>query len=101
MDRNKFDAILEKVMKVRGVKINRENFLNKELSKYFSGELLLTRVEPNENLKSWFAELSKKVNDLDYENSTLAGRKIQQLITALTEVEEFEEFAVFFSLSFV
>ena len=62
-----------------------------ELSKYFSGELLLTRVEKNENLQKWFDELSRKVSELDYENSTLAGRKIQLLINALIEVEEFEE----------
>lgn len=47
MDRNKFDAILEKVMKVRGVKINRENFLNKELSKYFSEDVVKKAVQEN------------------------------------------------------
>lgn len=47
MDRNKFDDILEKIMKVRGVKINRENFLNKELSKYFSGDVVKKAVQEN------------------------------------------------------
>lgn len=47
MDRNKFDAILEKVMKVRGVKIDRENFLNKELSKYFSEDIVKKAVQEN------------------------------------------------------
>lgn len=42
MGKNKFDAILEKVMKIRGVKINRENFLNKELSNYFSEDIDVT-----------------------------------------------------------
>ena len=47
MGKNKFDAILEKVMKIRGVKINRENFLNKELSNYFSEDILKKAVQDN------------------------------------------------------
>ncbi|MCB8564005.1 hypothetical protein [Fusobacterium ulcerans] len=47
MGRNKFDAILEKVMKIRGVKINREDFLKKELSKYFSEDIVKKAVQDN------------------------------------------------------
>lgn len=47
MSRNKFDAILEEIMKVRGVKINRNNFLNKELSKYFSEDVVKNAVQDN------------------------------------------------------
>lgn len=47
MGKNKFDAILEKVMKIRGVKINRENFLNKELSNYFSEDIVKKAVQDN------------------------------------------------------
>ncbi len=47
MDRNKFDAVLEKVMKIRGVKINREDFLKKELSKYFSEDIVKKAVQDN------------------------------------------------------
>lgn len=47
MGKNKFDAILEKVMKIHGVKINRENFLNKELSNYFSEDIVKKAVQDN------------------------------------------------------
>ena len=47
MGKNKFDSILEKVMKIRGVKINRENFLNKELSNYFSEDIVKKAVQDN------------------------------------------------------
>ncbi len=47
MGRNKFDTILEKIMKTRGVKINRNNFLNKELSKYFSGDIVKKAIQDN------------------------------------------------------
>lgn len=47
MGNNKFDAILEKVMKIRGVKINRENFLNRELSNYFSEDIVKKAVQDN------------------------------------------------------
>ncbi|WP_462425830.1 hypothetical protein [Fusobacterium varium] len=47
MGKNKFDAILEKVMKIRGVKINRENFLNRELSNYFSEDIVKKAVQDN------------------------------------------------------
>ena len=47
MSRNKFDTILEKVIKVQGVKINRKDFLNKELSKYFSENIVKKAVQDN------------------------------------------------------
>ena len=94
-----FEFLLKKLFeKLLAYKQKKWDFCKKDasermsdLSKYFSGELHLTRVVPNENLKNWFAELSNKVSELDYENSTLAGRKIQLLIQALVDVEEFEE----------
>jgi WASH complex subunit strumpellin len=42
-------------------------------------------------LEFWFKEISSKITELDYEDSTLAGRKIQQLLIALEEVEEFHQ----------
>ncbi|MDU1911406.1 hypothetical protein [Fusobacterium sp.] len=47
MNRNKFDAILEKIIKVHGVKIDRQNFLNKELSKYFSEDVVKKAIHNN------------------------------------------------------
>jgi WASH complex subunit strumpellin len=62
----------------------------KELSDYFSGERVLQKVK-DEQLQSWFLDISSKIDDIDYHDSTLAGRKIQQLINALEEVEEFHQ----------
>lgn len=63
----------------------------KELAEYFSGEKALTRVAKNESLQKWFGVIAEKVEGLNYADSTLAGRKIQQLITALEEVEQFHQ----------
>lgn len=66
-----------------------------ELSEYFSGEKLLVKVK-DEQLQKWFLDISQKIEELDYHDATLAGRKIQQLITALEEVEEFHQVWLFF-----
>ncbi|XP_077991105.1 WASH complex subunit 5-like [Glandiceps talaboti] len=62
-----------------------------ELSEVYSGSKPLTRVEKNENLQAWFAEMSKQISSLNYDDSTSAGRKIVQLIQALEEVQEFHQ----------
>ncbi|KAK0052092.1 WASH complex subunit strumpellin [Biomphalaria pfeifferi] len=62
-----------------------------ELSEVYSGTKPLTRVEKNDNLQAWFAEMSKQINSLGYDDSTSAGRKIVQLIQALEEVQEFHQ----------
>ena len=59
-----------------------------ELSEYFSGEKALVKVK-DEQLQKWFLDIAQKIEEVDYHDATLAGRKIQQLITALEEVEEF------------
>lgn len=51
-----------------------------ELSDYFSGTRPLTKVQPDENYKKWFLEMKNQINSLTYNDSTYAGRKIQQLI---------------------
>ncbi len=60
-------------------------------AEYFSGDKPLTRVKKNENLQKWFVNISSKIGDLDHNDSTAAGRKIQQLMQALEEVEQFEQ----------
>jgi WASH complex subunit strumpellin len=62
-----------------------------EMSRYFTGELPLTRVKKNESLERWFKDISARIAELDYTDSTSAGRKIQQLIQALEEVEQFHQ----------
>eukprot|EP01113_Clastostelium_recurvatum_P044787 TRINITY_DN759_c0_g1_i3.p1 TRINITY_DN759_c0_g1~~TRINITY_DN759_c0_g1_i3.p1 ORF type:complete len:1198 (+),score=276.33 TRINITY_DN759_c0_g1_i3:52-3645(+) len=62
-----------------------------ELGEYFSGEKALTRVKKNEHLQNWFLEMGRQIGALDYGDSTTAGRKMQQLIQALVEVEQFHQ----------
>ncbi|XP_017775271.1 PREDICTED: WASH complex subunit strumpellin isoform X2 [Nicrophorus vespilloides] len=61
-----------------------------ELSEIFSGEKPLTRIQKNTNLKNWFLEISKQVDSLD-PNLENASVKIDQLIQALEEVQEFHQ----------
>eukprot|EP00762_Andalucia_godoyi_P005753 ANDGO_06428.mRNA.1 WASH complex subunit strumpellin homolog len=62
-----------------------------ELSAYFSGEVMLTEKIKDEQLKTWFAQMAGKISELDYEDSTLAGRKIQNMVSALEGVEQFHQ----------
>ena len=41
----------------------------------------------SENLQAWFAEMGKQISNVNYEDSTSAGRKIVQLVQALEEVK--------------
>jgi len=60
--------------------------------KVFSGEAIsLIRVKKNERLQKWFEEISKQIFALDFNDEKIAGRKIQQLIQALEEVEQFHQ----------
>ena len=65
-----------------------------ELSKYFTGEMALTRVEADENLKTYFANLAQEVQAFEFGDSQLAGnvagRKIQNTIAALNDLERYE-----------
>lgn len=45
-----------------------------------------------------WVDISKQINSLDFNDSTLAGRKIQQLIQALEEVEQFHQ-VIYFLIS--
>jgi WASH complex subunit strumpellin len=62
-----------------------------ELSDYFSGEKILSTENKNVQLQVWFKGISVQIKDLEFNDSTLAGRKIQQLIHALKEVEQFHQ----------
>lgn len=64
-----------------------------ELSEYFSGEKPLARVAKDESLQAWFLNISDKVSALNHKDSLKAGRKIQQITTALEDVEQFSQIA--------
>jgi WASH complex subunit strumpellin len=65
-----------------------------ELSKYFTGQMALTRVEADDNLKIWFSNLAQDVNSFEFGDSmqagNVAGRKIQNTIVALQDLERYE-----------
>ena len=63
-----------------------------EISEYFTGEVALTKVKRDDNLVKWFAGLSLQVKglNLDEDHATATGRKIQGIIVALEDVEQFE-----------
>jgi WASH complex subunit strumpellin len=62
-----------------------------ELGDVFSGTKPLTRVEKNDHLMEWFKEMSKQIDQLSYDDSTVAGRKISNLVQAVDEVQEFHQ----------
>jgi WASH complex subunit strumpellin len=64
----------------------------RELAEYFTGEKALTRVRRDESLMNWFIGLAEQVATLDLEEdqATATGRKIQGLIAALEDVEQIE-----------
>ncbi|EGB10206.1 hypothetical protein AURANDRAFT_23554 [Aureococcus anophagefferens] len=64
-----------------------------ELSEYFTGEKALARVARDENLMKWFGALAGEMARLDDDeaHATMMGRKIQTLVGALEEVEQFEQ----------
>ncbi|CAF1096037.1 unnamed protein product [Adineta ricciae] len=62
-----------------------------ELADVFSGTMPLTRVEKNDNLQAWFRTMAKRIESLDFEDWTNAGRQTNQIMTALDEVQQFHE----------
>lgn len=64
-----------------------------ELSEYFTGEKALTRVERDEELMKYFSALSSEVVSLDLEDqhTTITGRKIQEIIRSLEDIEQFDK----------
>ncbi|KAL2650279.1 hypothetical protein R1flu_018407 [Riccia fluitans] len=62
-----------------------------ELSEFFSGSKSLSKKVADENLQRWFQQMAVEVNSLDYLEAISAGRKIQQIIAALEEVEQFHQ----------
>ncbi|CAG2161735.1 unnamed protein product [Oppiella nova] len=62
-----------------------------ELAEVFSGNKPLTRVEKNANLEQWLTEMSKQIDALTFDETTVTNRKTIQLIQALEEVQEFHQ----------
>lgn len=65
-----------------------------DLAEFYSGSHALKRFSINvkdENLHKYFLQMSRHVEKLDINKPTASGRKIQQLISALHDVEEFHQ----------
>lgn len=60
-----------------------------DLSEMFSASNALMKIKKNDDLKKWFADIAKEVNELSHENANVSGRKIIQLIQALERVQEY------------
>ncbi|EAN79204.1 hypothetical protein, conserved [Trypanosoma brucei brucei TREU927] len=62
-----------------------------KLSTFFSGKHVLSDDMCDPQLEAWFMEISQRIEGLEYANSTIASRKIQKLIKALENVQEFHQ----------
>uniref|UniRef100_A0A336M296 CSON010414 protein n=1 Tax=Culicoides sonorensis TaxID=179676 RepID=A0A336M296_CULSO len=60
-----------------------------DLSVAFSGVQPLMKIEKNEGLMNWFTEIKKEIENLDFSNPNLSGRKLIQLIRALEDVQAY------------
>ncbi|KAK2579644.1 hypothetical protein KPH14_011569 [Odynerus spinipes] len=58
-----------------------------DLAQMFGGNKSFDGIEKNQNLHTWFMEISKHINSLQQEDS----RKIVQLLQALEDVQEFHQ----------
>lgn len=63
-----------------------------ELSDFFSGSKVLSRKVKDTNMQNWFLQMGQQVRALECKiEASRAVRKIQQMILALQEVEQFHQ----------
>lgn len=63
-----------------------------ELSDFFSGSKVLSRKVKDPNMQNWFLQMGQQVRALECKiEASRAVRKIQQMILALQEVEQFHQ----------
>ncbi|KAL0215921.1 hypothetical protein P9112_008105 [Eukaryota sp. TZLM1-RC] len=62
-----------------------------ELADYFAGDAALSKKSKDQNLQTWFKNLSTEIGNLNLDDSVVAGRQIASLINALEEVEQFHQ----------
>ena len=63
----------------------------RELAEFYEGSKVLSREVKDLNLHRWFGHIANEVLSLDLGAAVASGRKIQQVITALEEVEQFHQ----------
>ncbi|OMJ85225.1 hypothetical protein SteCoe_13541 [Stentor coeruleus] len=90
--KGKLEAMLEKRQSVWTEDKSQAAVRMNELADYFSGTRPLTRgVQKNESYQSWFLEMENQINSLSFDEAGSASRKIQQLIQALDDVEQYHQ----------
>lgn len=62
-----------------------------KLATYFSGDHVLSDNVRVAQLETWFSDISSRISSLEYGDSTTASRKIQKLMKALENVQEFHQ----------
>lgn len=61
-----------------------------EIAEYFAGNRNWGKGSVDENYAAWFKNVTSILESLDFKHSTKTGRKIQQLIQALEDVQVYE-----------
>ena len=62
-----------------------------DLSDVFGGTNTLRHVKKNEQLKTWCAEVSKRIAEVKYGHSVLAGRVLKELLHAVDDVQSYHQ----------
>lgn len=62
-----------------------------ELADFFSGSQVLSVKMKDEGLQRWFAQMAAQVSLLDCKEDSKTGKKVQHMISALREVEQFHQ----------
>ena len=62
-----------------------------ELADFFSGRIHSSKIQPDANYERYFMEIREQIDSLTYNDPTYAGRKLQTLIKALEDVEQFHQ----------
>ena len=65
-----------------------------DLGEFYSGSKVLSRDIKDEGLQKYFTTLSSHVKNLHPSKPTVTGRKIQQLVQALKDLEDFHQLSV-------
>jgi WASH complex subunit strumpellin len=88
----KLDVMLEKRQSVWAEDKSQAAIRMKELSDYFSGNRPLTRgIQKNEQYERWFLEMENQINSMNFDDAGSASRKIQMLIQALDDIEQYHQ----------
>lgn len=52
------------------------------------------KIQADEGFRDWFNDMSEAIDSLSFNDETFAGRKIQKLLKALEDIEEYEQISM-------